>query len=569
MPKPSQTLGWNPPEGSTTVVEPSLAKKLLGWLRKEKPPHQIFNWFWKRTSQWVDYLNVYDEETHSWKLQQTFGDGLIGSFANAVIARLIARTASSAVAKRTLVLRTDPQALLGSFFSPIRIWAVADPNATCLEVTLNADYVPSSASAGTWAKDISGRAALYFRLIVPASSGMLTLARKESSVNTAWADDFTSSGWSGGYLALNPQLDSAQHATVPRVQWGVYPGGLLLKTQLFMFGVAGMRVRLFATDAPSLEISLNADWSNTQAEWSKDTAGELAGVARFRPDTFELAGKLASNDDAWDDDIEDDVTDHWDVAIAAFRSGSGVLGLAKLFRGIRLGDALLTEALAIVERLDIAAWAGAGAATDKTLIGKVAAGVTAARAYFSPNGQVDITLNARWSNATDKWSKDNNALAAWLLRLSLDDASGDYFIIATKLSSEDTAWNDGVGSSTQWSRWAWSTKRSTKAWAYLETSGSGLTTHDAIGCSVTRNTVAKEITITLAHAMANANYAVVISAYGKGVGNDFPLGYAIIAKTTTAFTFNLYLPWDSTPEPTDIATDPLHVTVTVRGQVAA
>lgn len=48
-------------EPSTKIVEPILAKKNAGWLGTEKPPHQNFNWFWKRVSEWIEFIHDWHE----------------------------------------------------------------------------------------------------------------------------------------------------------------------------------------------------------------------------------------------------------------------------------------------------------------------------------------------------------------------------------------------------------------------------------------------------------------------------------------------------------------------------
>ena len=56
MAKPTNTPDWASTTGGSQV-EPSGAKKILGFTDQEKPPFQYFNWFWALISEWITYLN--------------------------------------------------------------------------------------------------------------------------------------------------------------------------------------------------------------------------------------------------------------------------------------------------------------------------------------------------------------------------------------------------------------------------------------------------------------------------------------------------------------------------------
>lgn len=53
--KPTKTPEWAD-GGSAVIVEPSGAKKLLGWVI-EKPPYQFFNWLFNNIYQWILWYN--------------------------------------------------------------------------------------------------------------------------------------------------------------------------------------------------------------------------------------------------------------------------------------------------------------------------------------------------------------------------------------------------------------------------------------------------------------------------------------------------------------------------------
>lgn len=69
MPAPTKFPDWavndvvNPTSTENNVVEPSGAKKLLGWDFKEFPPRQYFNWLARLTNDWIQWFDsLLDQE---------------------------------------------------------------------------------------------------------------------------------------------------------------------------------------------------------------------------------------------------------------------------------------------------------------------------------------------------------------------------------------------------------------------------------------------------------------------------------------------------------------------------
>ena len=63
LPKPTVLPEWalddvqNGINGQWNVIEPPTEKKLTGWVYKEKPNRQYWNWFQRQTSLWIAYFN--------------------------------------------------------------------------------------------------------------------------------------------------------------------------------------------------------------------------------------------------------------------------------------------------------------------------------------------------------------------------------------------------------------------------------------------------------------------------------------------------------------------------------
>jgi len=62
LPKPSSHLDWT--DGAPAKqVEPSAAKKLLGWVALERPPFEFMNFLFFRQDEWNKYLESVTDET--------------------------------------------------------------------------------------------------------------------------------------------------------------------------------------------------------------------------------------------------------------------------------------------------------------------------------------------------------------------------------------------------------------------------------------------------------------------------------------------------------------------------
>jgi hypothetical protein len=193
MPKPDTVLGWNPPDGPTTVVEPSSIKKLLGWLAGERPPAQFFNWFWKKTSQWVDYLDGLNTESLTWTAAHTFeqpitlGAALLTEIL-ATVPRLSFLIADSDDAGRTMLWGTSTPGLLGAR-SRLQFYATnaASNSSVGWEAVLNADFNGTS-----WVRLVSGSPAMIVKV---TQTGAVFIARRPSGA-ASWTDTYDAAGWS-------------------------------------------------------------------------------------------------------------------------------------------------------------------------------------------------------------------------------------------------------------------------------------------------------------------------------------------------------------------------------------
>ena len=56
----------------TRYVEPPSGKKDIGWDVGERPPAQYENWLRGTTGQWIDWLDTYEDNAHTWTATQTF-----------------------------------------------------------------------------------------------------------------------------------------------------------------------------------------------------------------------------------------------------------------------------------------------------------------------------------------------------------------------------------------------------------------------------------------------------------------------------------------------------------------
>ncbi len=74
MAKPTQKPRWasTVTADPTRYVEPTPAKKDIGWDVDEDPPSQYENWLRGTTGQWIDWLDTYEDTAHTWTATQTF-----------------------------------------------------------------------------------------------------------------------------------------------------------------------------------------------------------------------------------------------------------------------------------------------------------------------------------------------------------------------------------------------------------------------------------------------------------------------------------------------------------------
>lgn len=111
------------------------------------------------------------------------------------------------------------------------------------------------------------------------------------------------------------------------------------KTHIFFFDVDDFRVSLWVSRGPTVEIVVNADWNNTTKKWSKTLSGAAASVLRVSPTSITIAGKLASENTAWDDTFA--LSTGWSTKTALFDA----VGNAALAWGLVLGTAILGTAV--------------------------------------------------------------------------------------------------------------------------------------------------------------------------------------------------------------------------------
>ena len=74
MAKPTQKPRWasTVTADPTRYVEPPAGKMDIGWDVGERPPAQYENWLRGTTGQWIDWLDTYEDNAHTWTATQTF-----------------------------------------------------------------------------------------------------------------------------------------------------------------------------------------------------------------------------------------------------------------------------------------------------------------------------------------------------------------------------------------------------------------------------------------------------------------------------------------------------------------
>ncbi len=102
MAKPASHLEWTDGAASK-VVEPSAAKKLLGWVALERPPFEFMNWLFFTTDEWLKYFEVTTDGLIS--LQSTY-DVVIG--VSGTHATINAAIADGSLGDNQRVLVFDP-----------------------------------------------------------------------------------------------------------------------------------------------------------------------------------------------------------------------------------------------------------------------------------------------------------------------------------------------------------------------------------------------------------------------------------------------------------------------------
>src|SRR3990167_7627354 len=61
--------------GQSNKIEPPAAKKTGGWSYREKGARNWWNWWMNLVYQWMQYLDDYEENAHTWTALQTFSSG--------------------------------------------------------------------------------------------------------------------------------------------------------------------------------------------------------------------------------------------------------------------------------------------------------------------------------------------------------------------------------------------------------------------------------------------------------------------------------------------------------------
>lgn len=78
--KPTDHIDWTDGSTPTKVVEPSVGKKLLGWIAGERPAFQFMNWLFWQTDNWDKYEETVTDFLLQSGYKATIGTG--GTFAD-------------------------------------------------------------------------------------------------------------------------------------------------------------------------------------------------------------------------------------------------------------------------------------------------------------------------------------------------------------------------------------------------------------------------------------------------------------------------------------------------------
>jgi hypothetical protein len=117
-------------------------------------------------------------------------------------------------------------------------------------------------------------------------------------------------------------------------------------------------------------------------------------------------------------------------------------------KAVTLGQSMITEAFALLPRILIPLFVGAGAAvSDKVNVLEVVLVGTKVGIWVDRVPTLIFVANASWDNATDLWSKHTAGIDAHILRMSVAGP-----VLAVKASTEDAAWSDTLDAPTGWTK---------------------------------------------------------------------------------------------------------------------
>jgi hypothetical protein len=244
------------------IATPSEGKKDTGHVGGEQSPAEHFNWLLNLLYQWMQYLDAPDG--------MTFGGGILGSIANALLARLTVATAANATSPYTRV----------ATFGSVNVYAGASDGTPSIVFAVNAQY----GALGTWSKITNGQfaVALFLR------RDRVVLASMPAAQNTAWTDAFvegagTASGFGRllDWAADAGLTDTISAADIARLFVAISSTAGVERILIAEFKSASIgSTRLYAavtngdTNATlAFEITTNCKWNNNTNLWSADVTG--------------------------------------------------------------------------------------------------------------------------------------------------------------------------------------------------------------------------------------------------------------------------------------------------------